>query len=51
MTSWSKKLYFGLGKDWKATIFRRVVSAESVSGERKDRDLSSFWVKVARELS
>ena len=51
MTSWSKKVYFGFGKPWKATILRRVVSAESVVGVRKDIDLSSLVVKVALESS
>ena len=51
MTSWLKKLYFGFGKPWKATIFRRVRSAESDSGARKDMDFVSFLVKVAFELS
>ncbi len=44
-------MYFGFGKPWKATILRRVVSAESVVGVRKDIDLSSLVVKVALESS
>lgn len=47
MTSCSKNLYFGFGKPWKATIFLRVFSEESVSGVRKDMDLSNLEVKVA----
>ena len=42
-----KKGYFGLGKPWKAMILRRVFSAVSVLGARRDMDLSSFLVKVA----
>ena len=47
MTSCSKKWYFGFGKPWKATIFLRVFSEESVFGVRKDMDLSNLEVKVA----
>lgn len=42
-----KKAYLGLGKPWKAWIFLRVCVAVSVSGVKKEADLSNFWVKVA----
>ena len=47
--SWPEIGSFGFGKVWKATILRKVRSAESVSGAKEPSVFSNFFVKVAAE--